>query len=137
MIVCRHSVEGSAHCERDKGPPQVQLARILVVDDEEPVRDLVSRILYQAGYTVLTAVDGPEAMQQVVACAPAAILLDVRMPIANGLVFLRALRANPRYAWTAVAVITGDYFLEQAVSDELMRLGSAIYFKPVWFSNLT
>src|SRR5207244_12969691 len=95
------------------------------------------RLLQTEGHTIHTAVDGVGAMQRVVAFAPDAILLDVRMPIANGLMFLRALRANPHYAWTPVAVITGDYFLDQEVSDELMRLGAAIYFKPVWFSNLT
>jgi CheY-like chemotaxis protein len=113
------------------------MATLLIVDDDEATLYSLTRLLETDGHTIHTAGDGFEAMQRVVACAPDAILLDVRMPIANGLVFLRALRANPRYAWTPGAVITGDYFLEQAVSDELMRLGAAIYFKPVWFSNLT
>jgi len=113
------------------------MATLLLVDDDEATRYSLARLLETEGYTIHTAVDGLDAMQRVVACAPDAILLDVRMPIANGLVFLRALRGNARYAWTPVAVITGDYFLEQAVSDELMRLGAAIYFKPVWLSNLT
>jgi DNA-binding NtrC family response regulator len=113
------------------------MATLLIVDDDEATRHSLARLLETEGHTIHTAVDGRDALQRVVACAPDAILLDVRMPIANGLVFLRALRANARYAWTPVAVITGDYFLDQAVSDELMRLGAAIYFKPVWFSNLT
>jgi CheY-like chemotaxis protein len=58
------------------------------------------------------------------------------MPIANGLVFLRALRGNPHYARIPVAVITGDYFLEPDVADELAALGAAIYFKPMWFKGL-
>jgi len=112
------------------------MATLLIVDDDDATRYSLMRLLQTEGYTIHTAVDGVGAMQRVVVFAPDAILLDVRMPIANGLVFLRALRANPRYAWTPVAVITGDYFLDQEVSDELMRLGAAIYFKPVWFSNL-
>ena len=113
------------------------MATLLIVDDDTTTRSPLTRLLQREGHSIHTAGDGVEAMQQVVACAPDAILLDVRMPIANGLVFLRALRANSRYAWTPVAVITGDYTLEQAVSDELMRLGAAIYFKPLWFSDLT
>jgi len=113
------------------------MATLLIVDDDEATRYSLMRLLQTEGHTIHTAVDGVGAMQRVVAFAPDAILLDVRMPIANGLMFLRALRANPHYAWTPVAVITGDYFLDQEVSDELMRLGAAIYFKPVWFSNLT
>jgi hypothetical protein len=35
-----------------------------------------------------------------------------------------------------VAVITGDYFLEPDVADELAALGAAIYFKPMWFKGL-
>ncbi len=112
------------------------MATLLIVDDDEATLYSLSRLLEIEGHSVHTAVNGFDAMQHVVACAPDAILLDVRMPIANGLVFLRALRANPRFAWTPVAVITGDYFLEPAVSDELMRLGASIYFKPVWLSNL-
>jgi DNA-binding NtrC family response regulator len=113
------------------------MATLLIVDDEPTTRSALMRLLQREGHSIHTAGDGIEAMQQVVARAPDAILLDVRMPIANGLVFLRALRANTRYAWTPVAVITGDYTLEQAVSDELMRLGAAIYFKPLWLSDLT
>jgi len=113
------------------------VATLLIVDDDPATLSSLARLLETEGHTIHTARDGFEAMQRVAACAPDAILLDVRMPIANGLVFLRALRATTRYAWTPVAVITGDYFLDDAVSDELMRLGATIYFKPVWFSNLT
>ena len=67
-----------------------------------------------------------------VACPPDAIILDVRMPVVNGLVFLRALRSRPTSAQIPVVVITGDYFLDESVSDELLALGAAIYLKPRW-----
>jgi len=113
------------------------MATLLLIDDDEATLCSLKRLLELEGHVVHTARDGYEGMKRVAACGPDAILVDVRMPIANGLVFLRALRSHPRHAWTPVAVITGDYFLEQSVSDELMRLGAAIYFKPLWLSNLT
>jgi CheY-like chemotaxis protein len=73
----------------------VQLARILVVDDEEPVRDLVSRILYQAGYTVLTAGDGPDALLGAELNPPIDLLIaDLMMPQMYGDEVARQMRGR-------------------------------------------
>ena len=109
---------------------------LLIIDDDDATIYSLRRLFELEGHTVQTARDGFEGMQRVVARAPDAILLDLRMPIANGLVFLRALREDPCHARIPVAVITGDYFVEQAVADELTTLGAAIYFKPMWFNSL-
>ncbi len=112
------------------------MTTLLIIDDDDATIYSLRRLFEFEGHTVQTARDGFEGMRRVIAAAPDAILLDVRMPIANGLVFLRALRGNPRYARIPVAVITGDYFLEPDVADELAALGAAIYFKPMWFKGL-
>jgi DNA-binding response OmpR family regulator len=59
-------------------------ARILVVDDEEDLRDLVSRVLERAGFTVGTAVDGQAGVEQYFADAPDLVILDVSMPRLDG-----------------------------------------------------
>jgi len=88
------------------------------------------------GYEVLTALDADTALRIVDASHPQAILLDLRMPNVNGVTFLRQLRARPEQRKTPVAIITGDYFVDDAVSNALRELGAMIYFKPVWLKDL-
>jgi response regulator RpfG family c-di-GMP phosphodiesterase len=58
---------------------------ILVVDDEEPLRNALARFLQRRGYGVLTASSGPQALERVKADKPALMLLDVRMPGMSGI----------------------------------------------------
>jgi two-component system OmpR family response regulator len=68
--------------------------RILVVDDEESLRDLVTTALEFVGHEVATAVDGLDALAQVPGFAPELIVLDVNMPHVDGLEVCRRLRAD-------------------------------------------
>ncbi|HEX7131677.1 MAG TPA: response regulator transcription factor [Iamia sp.] len=68
--------------------------RILVVDDEESLRDLVTTALEFVGHEVETAVDGLDALARVPAFAPDLIVLDVNMPHVDGLEVCRRLRAD-------------------------------------------
>ncbi len=67
-------------------------ARVLVVDDEDAIRHLLTVGLGQAGFVVRTACDGAEAMRAVAEWAPAAIVLDVMLPQIDGLALLPHLR---------------------------------------------
>jgi DNA-binding response OmpR family regulator len=58
------------------------------------------------------------------------------MPLTDGLQFLRILRTKPGLATVSVAIVTGDYFLDQAVSNELRELGADLRFKPLWLEDL-
>ena len=78
-------------------------ASLLVVDDNELNRDVLSRRLRQRGYKVGVAVDGPDALAQVAGGAFDLILLDVEMPGMSGLDVLRQLRAG--YTRTELPVI--------------------------------
>jgi CheY-like chemotaxis protein len=66
--------------------------RVLVVDDEADLRQILADRLEGEGYEVLTAGDGLEALAQVRAAAPACIILDLKMPRLGGLDALVALR---------------------------------------------
>jgi two-component system, OmpR family, response regulator MprA len=68
--------------------------RILVVDDEPPVREALSRALRLEGYDVELAADGAEALAQIAATSPDAVVLDVLMPVLDGLETARRLRAG-------------------------------------------
>ena len=67
---------------------------------------------------------------------PDAIILDMRMPITNGLQFLRLIRSKPHLVEVPVAIVTGDYFLADAIQNELRSLGASIRFKPMYLEDL-
>lgn len=64
-------------------------ARVLVVDDDESIRELISLALEGEGYEVLTAPEGAAAMAMIVESTPDVILLDTRMPVMDGWEFAR------------------------------------------------
>jgi len=70
-------------------------SRILVVEDDESIRDLVDLILSGAGYEVVTASDGEAALEVVGMAPPDLVLLDMRMPVMDGWEFARQYRAKP------------------------------------------
>ncbi|GAB4258059.1 response regulator [Deferrisoma sp.] len=73
------------------------MAKILVVDDEEHVRDVVRQMLEQAGHEVRDAADGEEALELYRAWSPDLVLTDILMPNKGGLVLIKELRErDPR-----------------------------------------
>lgn len=68
---------------------------VLVVDDDDSIREFVSVALTDEGYEVLTAEDGAAALETVQRRQPGVILLDMRMPVMDGWEFARAYRAFP------------------------------------------
>jgi DNA-binding response OmpR family regulator len=69
-------------------------ARVLVVEDDEALRDLVARRLGEAGYAVATAATGPDALARVAEGVPDVVLLDVMLPGIDGVEVCRRLRAE-------------------------------------------
>jgi DNA-binding response OmpR family regulator len=69
-------------------------ARVLVVDDDATVRDVVARYLGDAGYRVDLAADGDDALRAAAAARPDAVVLDLMLPTTDGLAVCRALRAG-------------------------------------------
>ena len=111
-------------------------AKILIVDDDEGVTQTFARMLRLEGYQVRTAVTAETGLREAQANQPDAIILDLRMPLVDGLGFLRALRSHVNQQKTPVAIVTGDYFLDDAVSAELRELGAELRFKPLWLEDL-
>lgn len=71
------------------------LADVLVVDDEEPVRTSVAEILRSAGYSVVEAADGQDALDLLESGSVTVLLLDIRMPRRTGIEVLQALDSPP------------------------------------------
>ena len=79
---------------------------VLVADDDEDILQLVSFRLERAGYTVVTAPDGPEALAAARQHLPDLAVLDVMMPGLNGYEVTRQLRADPATAAIPVILLT-------------------------------
>ena len=109
---------------------------ILIVDDDRSVADTFARMLKLEGFGVETALSAEAGLEVAGAVLPDAIILDLRMPITNGLQFLRMVRARPPLANIPVAIVTGDYFLSEPIQKELRSLGASIRFKPLWLEDL-
>jgi twitching motility two-component system response regulator PilH len=80
---------------------------IMVVDDSETDRFLLTEMLEAAGYTVTTAENGEDCLAKVETSPPDMVLMDVIMPGLNGFQTTRALSKNPQTAHIPVIVCTG------------------------------
>jgi HD-like signal output (HDOD) protein/DNA-binding NarL/FixJ family response regulator len=102
--------------------------KILVVDDMSIFRDPIAASLRLAGFDTLSAANGQEALQAVRNHRPAVVLLDVSMPVMDGISCLRAIRGEPEIAKTPVILFTAlsdkKYVLEAGrlgVHDYLLK----------------
>ena len=110
--------------------------RVLIVDDDPSVTDTFARMLRLDGFEVWAALSADHGLLLAQAHRPHAILLDLRMPLASGLQFLRAVRAIPGLAHTPVAIVTGDYYVDDAHTQEIAALGAELRYKPLWLDEL-
>ena len=115
---------------------EIASSKILIVDDDEGVTQTFARMLRLEGYQVRTALTAETGLQIAAETHPDAIILDLRMPLVDGLGFLHRLRAHAPQRTIPVAIVTGDYFLDDAISNELRELGAQLLFKPMWLEDL-
>jgi CheY-like chemotaxis protein len=99
---------------------------ICIVDDNDDIREIYRTKFTTEGFETVTAANGEDALEIARTKSPAAILLDIQMPIMDGLEVLGYLRADPELAKIPVIILSNidseDIF--QKVSD----LGSAEYY---------
>lgn len=81
-------------------------AKLLVVDDEPDARDLISNMMSDQVGEIRTAGNGREALSRLEQYQPDLIILDLMMPVMDGLSFLRVLRADKRFIGIPVVVVT-------------------------------
>jgi CheY-like chemotaxis protein len=122
---------------------QASEKRILVVDDEPDVRNFLAACLEDAGFIVETAVDGMDALEKVEAFSPDLMTLDMVMPRMPGIIVIRKLRKQKKWAKLPIIIITAhardDMGSEQI--KEFMALTSnvrpkMILDKPISTTNL-
>ena len=98
--------------------------KILVIEDEQYLRELYEIQLSRAGYDVDTAADGEEGLQKT-RKLPDLILLDIMLPKMNGVDILKHVMADPDTKLIPVVMLTN--LGQESVLDEAMRLGAREY----------
>jgi len=126
---------GRAEAVRE-GPLGRFAGRVLVVEDHEPSRLLLRRLLLQSGLEVETARNGREALSILDRSRPDLVLMDLMMPDMGGMEALGIIRSRPDCQGLPVVILTGD--LGDRVDDDLARAGaSASLSKPIELPRLS
>ena len=82
------------------------MAKILIVEDNEPNRDMLSRRLERRGFEVVVAIDGAEGVAKSKTEHPDIVLMDMSLPVMNGWEATRAIRADPATQTMPVIALT-------------------------------
>ncbi|MBI3316746.1 MAG: response regulator [Candidatus Omnitrophica bacterium] len=115
ILSAKHRIFGERNEESRK--------KILVVDDEEVIRQLLEGFFKQKGFTVSTAKDGEEALFMVKTKHPNVVLLDIAMPGMDGILTLKKIHAmNPE-----IGVVMATAIQDEEITKEATRLGAYAY----------
>ena len=106
--------------------------KILVVEDDVALNDAYKTILSTAGYDTQTAFNGEEALELTKKSEPDIIFLDLRMPVLDGIGFLRAYKPKTDHPDVKIIVFS-NYDMQQEV-DEAYELGAERYVLKAWAS---
>ena len=108
---------------------------IMVVDDSATVRKLITGKLEKSGHTVISAVDGVDALEKLKEFTPDLVLLDITMPRMDGYQVCKLIRNNPEMKDIPVVMISGkDGFFDKVRG----RIGwhDRLYYKAFWSGNI-
>jgi two-component system chemotaxis response regulator CheY len=105
---------------------------ILVVDDSDSLRQVVNIALTGAGYQVIEACDGKDALSKLNGNKVHLIISDVNMPNMNGIEFVKNVKQLPQYKFTPVIMLTTEN--QQSIMEEGKKAGAKAWmvkpFKP-------
>lgn len=107
---------------------EVEKKRVLVIDDDLPIRGMLAAALHQHGYQVLLAGDGAEGQRALTIHHPNVVLLDLAMPDVNGWDFLQRLQETGHLGKIPIIVVSAHVRVEPQA---LLQMGvAAILPKP-------
>lgn len=114
-------------------PSTLKTVAVLVVEDDDDIRETLAEVLTEDGYTVETARNGAQALAALGTIEPKLILLDLNMPVMNGREFREAQKRDPALLRIPTVVLTAVDKLRQEVSE--LEVDGAIA-KPIELSQL-
>jgi CheY-like chemotaxis protein len=102
------------------------MTKVLIVDDEQLIRQRICSLLEEAGYNIIEAVDGQQGLQRLHEHDPELVLVDFVMPKMNGYQFCAAMRSNSDYSETAIILLSvrsnqiGERFINRFDVDDII-----------------
>lgn len=106
------------------------VTRILVVEDEEHIRRVVKLTLVSEGYEIIEAVHGLMGYTKAVSEQPNLIIMDINMPVMDGLEALNKLKENPTTKNIPVIILTSR--IDAASERQCLQAGAIDYIKKPW-----
>ena len=123
-----------SHGSKEKRLHDVERKRVLVIDDDLPLRGMLAAALRQHGFQVLLAGDGGEGQRALTIHRPDVVLLDLAMPDVNGWDFLQRLQETGHLGTVPIVVVSAHVRVEPQA---LLQMGvSAILPKPFHLPDL-
>ena len=108
--------------------PKMEGKKILVVEDEAPLRGALRDALHSEGFIVLEASNGQEGLDLALKEKPAVLLVDLMMPVMDGMTMLKQLREDAEYGATApVIVLSNIGVLDERASKGVNAANPAFY----------
>jgi two-component system OmpR family response regulator len=111
-----------------------ELCTVLLVEDDEDTREIMTRLLRHAGYEVRGTVCVGDALLELEEWLPTHILVDLMLPDAGGVVLLRAVRR--RKLPVKVALVTAAGRMSDALAEASRWQPDAIFHKPLHFAEI-
>lgn len=96
-------------------PIAIATGKILIVEDEKPLRDTLKDMFVESGYDVEVAENGAEALDLVFTSKPDVIITDVSMPVMDGYQFVQELKKHPQGAKIPVLMLTAKVLEEEKI----------------------
>jgi CheY-like chemotaxis protein len=96
------------------------MQRVLIVEDEKPIRELLNDFLSDEGYQTLLAENGQRGIELARAEQPDLILMDLMLPLLDGFAAMRALKEDPETRKIPVVVMSANSVLLLHLSDQLL-----------------
>lgn len=104
--------------------------QVLIIEDEQLLNEAYARVLGAANISLLRAYNGKEALEILKTKKPDIILLDLRMPVMDGIEFLKKLRPKDNLPGTKIIVFSN--YDDQHEIDEAFSLGAMHYMLKAW-----
>jgi CheY-like chemotaxis protein len=110
------------------------LPKVLVVDDDPAILEICSDLLQTEGYAVMVATNGQQALEQIRMDPPHVILMDIMMPVLDGVEACRQVKANPATADIPVVLMSARTNLTRQSQD--LASADALVAKPFDIDHL-
>jgi CheY-like chemotaxis protein len=95
---------------------------VLVADDERDIVEIVREVLEDAGFETMEAYDGQQALEAIAQKRPDALVLDIKMPVVDGIEVIKRLRADPSLSGLPVVVLTSTQVIHES-REQFRELG--------------